>query len=384
MAAPHRSDLPHAHVLHAQLEGIEPPIWRQVLVRSEASLAELHAVLQAAFGWDDDHLHDFEAGGVRYADGRRDDDAAEAFDTEATVLHVLPRTGRKLRYRYDFGDKWVVVVSTKEIRTLSWTDGEVGLARLLGGQRAAPPEDCGGLGGYDQLCAASLDPNHPGRDEILASFEGEPFDPEGWEREAVAKRVLAARLRGRGRGRGRGDIELVGGPAGGDDPDDESDEWDDDEEDEVDDDVDDDADDDAELADVEPMDLDAARVIHEEFPYDAETDDHLARWLDRDETERALSVEAYHVLGGHEAGADTMAHAMAHAMVETQLALNDPPLTGDTLRRLMHGGVTRHDAVHAIASVHMEAIHAAVRDDQDVDVQAIEKHLRALDPDVWR
>ena len=37
----------------------EPPIWRRVEVPAVTTLRQLHAVIQAAMGWDDDHLYQF-------------------------------------------------------------------------------------------------------------------------------------------------------------------------------------------------------------------------------------------------------------------------------------------------------------------------------------
>jgi hypothetical protein len=43
--------------LRAVLRGISPLIWRRLLVPSDTSIAQLHAILQVAFGWEDMHLH---------------------------------------------------------------------------------------------------------------------------------------------------------------------------------------------------------------------------------------------------------------------------------------------------------------------------------------
>jgi len=43
--------------LHVWLRGISPMIWRRLLVRADSTIADLHYVLQIAFGWTDSHLH---------------------------------------------------------------------------------------------------------------------------------------------------------------------------------------------------------------------------------------------------------------------------------------------------------------------------------------
>ncbi len=40
----------------------KPPIWRRVLVPEQIPFSELHAVIQLAFGWNDEHLYMFEKG----------------------------------------------------------------------------------------------------------------------------------------------------------------------------------------------------------------------------------------------------------------------------------------------------------------------------------
>lgn len=53
--------------LHVQLQHIDPPIWRRIEVEGTESLRKLHHILQAAFGWEDTHLHDFLIDGMAYA-----------------------------------------------------------------------------------------------------------------------------------------------------------------------------------------------------------------------------------------------------------------------------------------------------------------------------
>src|SRR5580698_9235361 len=45
--------------LRVVLCGVSPLVWRRVLVVSTTSIAELHEILQNAFGWSGEHLHRF-------------------------------------------------------------------------------------------------------------------------------------------------------------------------------------------------------------------------------------------------------------------------------------------------------------------------------------
>ncbi len=350
MAKPQPIELPLVCRLRAELEGIEPAIWRELLLYGDLSLAGLHLVLQVAFGWDDDHQHEWKVGGKSIRAGAR----KGADDEEiVTVAEALPRMGSTLRYRYDFGDDWCVKVSVLERRDLTPFDRLAGVARLLGAGRAAPPEDCGGVSAYLDLLDASADPKHPRREEILEPWEGGPFDGEALDIEALEEAVVR-----------------LGGPELGEEDEDEDGEA-------------------IVLGDPEEDDLDlmderTARAFASEFPYDADTDAHLAGWLELDEMERTGTIEACHQLRNHPVGQNARLHAVAHAVVENQLAGGNPPATRETLQRLRAAGVSRHQAVHAIGNVVVEAMQTILTTRQPADLKAIEKQLRALRPADWR
>ena len=75
---------PNAVQVHVTLDGIEPVIWRRLVVPLATTLADLHRILQAAMGWTDSHLHEFDIGGLRYGDtdllcAEQSDNDARAF-----------------------------------------------------------------------------------------------------------------------------------------------------------------------------------------------------------------------------------------------------------------------------------------------------------------
>jgi hypothetical protein len=83
-----------------------PPIWRRILVPSTTTLDDLHAVIQILFGWDGDHLHQFEVGGKRYSDPFFALGGDEQDESGVRLREVFAGTAKKIRYEYDFGASW--------------------------------------------------------------------------------------------------------------------------------------------------------------------------------------------------------------------------------------------------------------------------------------
>ena len=82
-----------AYQLRAVIRGISPLIWRRLLVRSDSTVAELHEVLQIAFGWEDVHLHRFEIRGRQYGVYR---DGGVAFDRDVRKVRLCDLKLRRL------------------------------------------------------------------------------------------------------------------------------------------------------------------------------------------------------------------------------------------------------------------------------------------------
>jgi Plasmid pRiA4b ORF-3-like protein len=122
--------------LRIDLLGSDPPIWREIEVPTSMTLKQLHAVVQAAMGWEDAHLWEFAVGRERTGSSRA---------AKLTLQALLrPRT-MKLSYIYDFGDCWEHQLTLTKPRA---ADPGSAYPRYLGGEQAAPPEDCGGIPGF--------------------------------------------------------------------------------------------------------------------------------------------------------------------------------------------------------------------------------------------
>jgi hypothetical protein len=174
------------------LRGIDPPIWRRIQTK-DCTLEELHALVQVTMGWAFEHLYRFNIGGVEYADldMTTDEDVEDACDTK--LSEVLPARNRRPRfhYEYDFGDEWIHQLIVEE--RFPPEEG-VKYPICVAGQRACPPEDCGGPWAYPDFVEAVSDPDHRRHEEMLEWVGGE-FDPERFDPEAVNNELRRMRTR---------------------------------------------------------------------------------------------------------------------------------------------------------------------------------------------
>lgn len=159
---------------------IKPAIWRRIQV-PDCTLDILHEYIQAAFGWWNYHLHQFEIEGVRYGPPEPDgmDFGLEMEDESGVWLSdLLAKSKRKARwvYEYDFGDGW-----RHEILFEGYPSKEAKqkYPLCLEGAKACPPEDVGGPWGYADYLAALADPEHEQHEE-MQGWRG-PFDPEAFD-----------------------------------------------------------------------------------------------------------------------------------------------------------------------------------------------------------
>jgi hypothetical protein len=155
--------------LRITMREVQPRVVRVIDVPAAVTLAELHDLLQVALGWSDSHLHMFEADGIRYGVPDPDRDEGVGPRDEATAL--LRQMPGRFAYLYDFGDSWEHVV---EVVGAGGED-----PGCVEGEGACPPEDCGGVPGYEHLLEVPADPRHE-EYEHLREWAGElpAFDRE--------------------------------------------------------------------------------------------------------------------------------------------------------------------------------------------------------------
>ena len=168
------------HTIKVTLAGSQPPIWRRLQVPSTMTLRALHDVLQAAFGWEDYHMWVFETPLGRYGLADRDLEISSA--AAKRLGQVAPHKTDRLGYTYDFGDDWEHIIV---VEAISSPEPGIAYPRCLTGRRACPPEDCGGIWGYDYLIEILTDPRHEEHQERLewlgldspSQFDPSAFDP---------------------------------------------------------------------------------------------------------------------------------------------------------------------------------------------------------------
>jgi hypothetical protein len=172
------------------LNGIEPPIWRRIHVRSDVTLDIFHRILQIVMGWTGTHLHEYLIGRERIGPMELAPDLFTARECARRLGRVVHAPGDRLHYLYDQGDNWSHDIVLE--RVLEQEAG-VGYPCVVEGARACPPEDCGGPQGYEELLEAIADTGHP-EHANTQSLVGEGFDPEAFDSQAVNAALVAERL----------------------------------------------------------------------------------------------------------------------------------------------------------------------------------------------
>lgn len=165
-----------------ELNDLNLPIWRRIQVPETYSFWDLHVAIQDAMGWLDYHLHAF-----RIADsidksivviGIPDEFESPHDKTlpgwETPIADYFDEVGSAADYEYDFGDGWIHRIILDGVLV---ADPGTIYPICVGGERACPPEDCGGIPGYERLIHALRNPEADGSEELVEWVEAD-FDPD--------------------------------------------------------------------------------------------------------------------------------------------------------------------------------------------------------------
>lgn len=154
----------------------KPPVWRELQLRADTRLGELHEILQAALGWENYHMHVFTFADEEF--GVRDPELGHG-DERKVTLGELTDIGARFRYTYDFGDDWEHEILVEDLLDPD-PDPETHYPILVASKGACPPEDCGGTWGYSNLKAILADPSHDKHQDMLQWLgltNASQFDP---------------------------------------------------------------------------------------------------------------------------------------------------------------------------------------------------------------
>lgn len=165
------------------LNDSRPPIWRRVQIAYTSSFLDLHAVIQDAMGWEDCHLHSFS-----FEDKKTRERIIIGPPDEESFFEVLPEKQTLVKdwfsdqlpqcvYNYDFGDDWHHKVLLE--KTLPAEPG-IKYPRCIKGKRACPPEDSGGVWGYEYKLEILRNSKHQ-EHQMVSEWMGKNFDPEKFD-----------------------------------------------------------------------------------------------------------------------------------------------------------------------------------------------------------
>ncbi|MDR1041225.1 MAG: plasmid pRiA4b ORF-3 family protein [Deltaproteobacteria bacterium] len=175
-----------------ELKGVKPKIWRYFYVPSDISLTRFHAALQCVMGWFGGHLYSFTISGVEYYEefvdpiGPSPDEGKRSGLAKIRLDRLGLSKGSRFTYLYDMGDAWDHVIKVLDTDYVPKVPG-----RNYGcfkGERACPPEDCGGVYGYQELLEIQEDPNREEYEDMM-DWVGGPIDPEEFDVERVHFRL---------------------------------------------------------------------------------------------------------------------------------------------------------------------------------------------------
>jgi hypothetical protein len=174
------------YILRVVIANSNPKIWRELSVPGDYTLGELHWIIQIAFGWENDHMHSFTVKSTKYGMTGMDfgfgEDDGVIDEDEVCLSDLNLQTRQKFSYLYDFGDSWKHEITVS--KTISAGDDEkLARPRCLGGERAGPLEDSGGIWDYENMLEILKDPTRKNYEEIH-EWAGD-LDPEYFNMEKI-------------------------------------------------------------------------------------------------------------------------------------------------------------------------------------------------------
>ncbi len=172
------------------LRHIAPEIWRRIQMPATKTFWDLHIALQDSMGWQDKHMHVFRLPAAHPGHftevGLPGDEGlweAEAVlpGWNINLSQHFHTSGAKAIYEYDFGDGWEHEI---ELEAVLPREKGAKYPVCLDGERACPPEDCGGPPGFADMLEVLKNP-HSREAREVTSWLGRTFDPAEFSPSSV-------------------------------------------------------------------------------------------------------------------------------------------------------------------------------------------------------
>ncbi len=182
----------------------KPRVWREMWIPMDITFHKFHMLIQAGMGWKNYHLYQFgESRNSRYfiikspyAEDMSGVDARKvkveeflmAYFNDVNMAKAMGRIpNERMYYTYDYGENW-----EHSIEILDFERSDIWRAELTDGAGACPPEDCGGVPGYQNLIKTLSSGKMREKDELrqwLNDCGYRDFDPSVFDMEAAKMRV---------------------------------------------------------------------------------------------------------------------------------------------------------------------------------------------------
>ncbi|WP_299177834.1 plasmid pRiA4b ORF-3 family protein [uncultured Brevundimonas sp.] len=171
-------------IIRVDLLETEPRVWRRFAVPVSTTLHGLHALIQAAMGWHDEHLWEFRIGERRYGIPDPEDDPGRPVSRASgtKLASIVKRHSDPFLYIYDFGDNWRHTVTLERIEDAR---PPIIYPAFIDGERRCPPEDVGGVAGYERFLDIMGDPADPEHAQTMEWFDDSQFDADDINHEMI-------------------------------------------------------------------------------------------------------------------------------------------------------------------------------------------------------
>lgn len=142
-------------------------------------------------GWENYHLCHFETGYRRYVPDPTWPDRGMAAAKNVKLAALMDRGICELVYTYDMGGEWPHTIT---VETVGPGEPDVKYPRFVDGERCWPPEDVGGLPGFELFLDAMANPAHE-EHESLRDWYGGPYNPDDIDERFTRRAVAAVAIR---------------------------------------------------------------------------------------------------------------------------------------------------------------------------------------------